>query len=591
MLKFSGKKWSEVKRLVALVLPYKGWIALSVLCTMGYNVFSAAPGWYAKDVIDAIKDEPELEKYYFVGIAIVFIFAMKGLFGFGHMFSTGLMVQRLLSTLRLQLFERLQQLSLSFFDKSRTGDLIARFTNDIQVLQAALNVGVTGPFRDIPLVFILLGMMIYRSWQLSLLLMIVIPIALVCIQSFGRRNKKAVGQRQASFGELANFLMETFTGIRVIKAFGMEKYEIARFKNNNDQLYDHNIRSVLITAYSSPIIESIGAIAGAVIFIYGGHLVDQNVITIGDIASFFVLFFMLNDPIKKLNGFNLKLQEGVAAVERVYSIMDQVPEVEDVPNALPLTEFKDEIEIQISSFQYESQEQPALQDIHLKVKKGEVIALVGSSGAGKSTFINLIPRFYEVPEGVLKIDGIDIKKVQLRSLRALISIVTQETILFNDTILNNITYGQPECPEEKMLAASIASNAHDFIIAQPQGYQTPIGEKGVKLSGGQRQRLAIARALLKDAPILILDEATSALDAESEIEVQQAIEHLMENRTSFVIAHRLSTIRHAHRICVLEEGKIIQIGTHEELLEKGGRYRQLYEMQFQNQKMEKPSGR
>lgn len=583
MPKLNKKNLSELKRLVDLVLPYKGWIALSIFCSLGYNLFTAAPGWYAKDIIDAIEHKPDLENFYLVGLGMVFVFFMKGLFGFGQTYSMGLMVQRLLSSLRSQLFIHLQELSLSFFDKSKTGDLISRFTNDIQVLQAALNVGITGPFRDIPLIFILLGMMGYRSWQLSLFLLVVIPIALIAIQSFGRRNKRAVGRRQISFGELANFLMETFTSIRVVQAFSMKKYETERFEENNKKLYNHNIRSIFITAYSSPTIEAIGAVAGAIIFIYGGYLYDQGAITIGDLGSFFLLFFMLNEPIKKLNGFNLKLQEGAAAVQRVYAIMDTFPEIKEHPQAVKLDFLENKIDIQIKRFQYESQETPALEDLNLEVKKGEVIALVGSSGAGKSTFINLIPRFYDVTEGAIKIDGHDLRSLQLESLRSLISIVTQETILFNDTILNNITYGHPECPEEKMLAAAKASNAHDFIMEQPQGYQTQIGEKGVKLSGGQRQRLAIARALLKDAPILILDEATSALDSESEIAVQQAIENLMQNRTSFVIAHRLSTVRHAHRICVLEQGRLVEMGNHEELLEKKGRYQQLYEIQFLSQ--------
>lgn len=583
MSQLKKKKLHELKRLVGLVLPYKGWIALSIFCSLGFNLFTAAPGWYAKDIIDAIEHKPDLKSFYLVGIGMVVVFCMKGLFGFGHTYSMGLMVERLLVSLRSQLFDHLQKLSLSFFDKSKTGDLIARFTNDIQVLQAALNVGITGPFRDIPLVFILLGMMIYRSWQLSILLLLLIPIFLIAIPGFGRQNKRAVGQRQISFGEMAHFLMETFTSIRVVQAFSMKKYETERFEANNQQLYHHNIRSILITAYSSPIIEACGAMAGAVIFIYGGYLYTEGIITIGDLGSFFLLFFMLNAPVKKLNGFNLKLQEGAAAVQRVYAIMDTFPEVQDCPNGHKLESLENKIDIQIKRFQYDTQDTPALADLELEVQKGEVIALVGSSGAGKSTFINLIPRFYDVSEGAIKIDGHDLRTVRLESLRSLVSIVTQETILFNDTILNNITYGHPECPEAKMLAAAKAANAHNFIMEQPQGYDTQIGEKGVKLSGGQRQRLSIARAILKDAPILILDEATSSLDSESEIAVQQAIENLMQNRTSFVIAHRLSTIRHANRICVLEQGKLVEIGTHEELLEHKGRYQQLYEMQFLSQ--------
>ena len=361
MEKLNKGKLSDIRRLVDLVLPYKGWIVLSVFCSLGYNLFTAAPGWYAKDIIDAIEHKPRLENFFMVAIGIVFVFTMKGLFSFVQTFSMGLMVQRLLSSLRTQLFEHIQGLSLSFFDKSKTGDLIARFTNDIQVLQEALNVGITGPFRDIPLVFILTGMMIYRSWQLSLFLLIIIPIALLCILSFGKRNKRAIGRRQSSFGELANFLMETFTSIRVVQAFSMKKYENERFQRNNDQLYKHNLRSVLITAYSSPTIEVVGALAGGIIFTYGGYLYEQGIITIGDLGSFFLLFFMLNDPVKKLNGFNLKLQEGAAAVQRVHAIMDTHPEIKDHPNACKLESLQDKIEIHIKRFQYDFQDQPALQ--------------------------------------------------------------------------------------------------------------------------------------------------------------------------------------------------------------------------------------
>ena len=572
-------------RLYDLIAPLKVWVFFSIVCMAGYNIFSAAPAYYAKDIVDAIAygDNPELKQYFLVGLGMIIVFAVKGLFFFGHNYSVGHLVQSLIVKLRQKLFDHLVNLSLTFFSRSKTGDLISRFTNDLHVFQNMLQVGVTGPFRDIPQFFLLLGIMFFRSWQLAFVTMIIIPIAIFFIQIFGQRNKIAVSKRQISFGGLSSLLVETITGVRVVKAFGMEKYESKRFKDANDDLYKNHMRSIMIDSYSYPIIEIIGASAGATIVAYGGYLIINGQITPGDFTSFVISFFMLNEPVKKLNGFNLKLQEGFAAVRRIFNILDVKDDIVILPNATKLTNFDREISLNIHAFHYPDQDEPAVKDFQLTVQKGEAVALVGSSGAGKTTIANLIPRFYDITRGEISIDGYDLRDLDLVSLRKMIAIVTQDTILFNDTIASNITYGQPDCSNERMYAAAQAANAHKFIAEQPQGYETVIGEKGVRLSGGQRQRLSIARALVKDAPILILDEATSALDSESEIEVQQAIEHLMENRTTIVIAHRLSTIRNTDRICVMEKGQIVEQGNHDELLLREGRYQQLYEMQFQDQ--------
>ena len=572
-------------RLYDLIAPLKVWVFFSIVCMAGYNIFSAAPAYYAKDIVDAIAygDNPELKQYFLIGLGMIIVFAVKGLFFFGHNYSVGHLVQRLIVKLRQKLFDHLVNLSLTFFSRSKTGDLISRFTNDLHVFQNMIQVGVTGPFRDIPQFFLLLGIMFFRSWQLAFVTMIIIPIAIFFIQIFGQRNKIAVSKRQISFGGLSSLLVETITGVRVVKAFGMEKYESKRFKDANDDLYKNHMRSIMIDSYSYPIIEIIGASAGATIVAYGGYLIINGQITPGDFTSFVISFFMLNEPVKKLNGFNLKLQEGFAAVRRIFNILDVKDDIVILPNATKLTNFDREIVLNIHAFYYPDLEEPAVKDFQLTVQKGEAVALVGSSGAGKTTIANLIPRFYDITRGEISIDGYDLRDLDLVSLRKMIAIVTQDTILFNDTIASNITYGQPDCSNERMYAAAQAANAHKFIAEQPQGYETVIGEKGVRISGGQRQRLSIARALVKDAPILILDEATSALDSESEIEVQQAIEHLMENRTTIVIAHRLSTIRNTDRICVIEKGQIVEQGTHDELLLREGRYQQLYEMQFQDQ--------
>jgi len=572
-------------RLYELIAPLKGWVFFSIVCMVGYNIFTAAPAYYAKDIVDAIAygDNPELKQYFLVGLGMMIVFAIKGLFFFGHNYSVGHLVQSLIVKLRQQLFDHLVNLSLTFFNRSKTGDLISRFTNDLHVFQNMLQVGVTGPFRDIPQFFLLLGIMFFRSWQLALVTMTIIPVAIFFIQIFGQRNKVAVSQRQISFGDLSSLLVETISGIRVVKAFGMEKYESKRFKDANDDLYKNHMRSIMIDSYSYPVIEIIGAAAGATIVAYGGYLIINDQITAGDFTSFVISFFLLNEPVKKLNGFNLKLQEGIAAVQRIFNILDVKDDIVISPDATKLTSFDHEINLNIQAFHYPDQDEPAVKDFQLTLQKGEAVALVGSSGAGKTTIANLIPRFYDITRGEVYIDGHDLRDLDIASMRKLIAIVTQDTILFNDTIASNITYGQPDCSKERMYAAAQAANAHKFILEQSDSYETVIGEKGARLSGGQRQRLSIARALVKDAPILILDEATSALDSESEIEVQQAIEHLMENRTTIVIAHRLSTIRNADRICVMENGQIVEQGTHNELLSKEGRYQQLYEMQFQDQ--------
>ncbi len=594
--RMSGKlkrRASTLKRLLLLVLPYKGWIATSLICMMGFNIFTAAPPFYAKDIVDAIAygDVPQLKQYFLVGFALVIVFVLKGFFFFGHVYCLGRLVQRLVAELRQRLFDHLLSLSFSFFARSKTGDLISRFTNDLHVFQNTLQIGVTGPFRDIPQFFVFLGIMFYRSWDLALVTLAIIPIALLFIRIFGRRNLKAVDKRQLSFSGLSSLLVETISGIRVVKAFGMERYESKRFGKANEELYRNQMRSILIDSYSTPVIEVIGATAGATVVAYGGYLILNGQITAGDFTSFLLSFFLLNDPIKKLNGFNLKLQEGIAALRRIFEILDTEPEIVSPPNAVKLKAFEQEIVFEIKDFRYNGAKDSVLQNLNLAVRKGEAVALVGSSGAGKTTLANLIPRFHDVTEGSVKIDGHDVRTLDLHALRNMIAIVTQDTILFNDTIANNISYGHPECSQERMVSAAQAANAHDFILEQPDGYDSFIGEKGAKLSGGQRQRLSIARALLKDAPILILDEATSALDSESEIEVQGAIEYLMANRTTIVIAHRLSTIRNADRICVVEDGTIMEEGTHDELLRKGGRYRQLHAMQFRDNMIPFPQER
>jgi subfamily B ATP-binding cassette protein MsbA len=458
-------------------------------------------------------------------------------------------------------------------------------------LQNAVRVVVLGPLRDIPQIFMFLGILLYRSWQLFLFSLVIIPIALALINRFGSRTKRLTTQRLASFGEMTTILHETINGIRVVKAFSMEAYERKRFAKANDDVLNRYNRTIRITSYSQPVLETIGALAGAGIIMYGGYLIIHQHITPGDFVSFLLAFFMLNDPIKKLNSFSLTVQEGLAAMERVYALLDIPPQEVDPPDAKALEPIRENLHIQVQRFAYEGVAEPALHEIDLEVKAGQVVALVGPSGAGKTTLVNLIPRFFELKEGAIRIDGVDTRQGTLASLRGQIAIVTQEIFLFNDTVANNIAYGNIDCPREVVIAAAKAAYADRFISELPLGYDTLVGEGGIHLSGGQRQRISIARALIKNAPILVLDEATSALDSESEQEVQKAIAALIQNRTTIVIAHRLSTIRAADLICVLDKGRIAERGGHDELMRRGGLYKKLHDMQFRDMGGAAPAGR
>lgn len=582
---YGGREFvAGMMRLFRLILQHKFYLILAVLCMVGYNVFTAAPAWYIKNVVDTLGTGkvPPISQFGLVGVAIVIIYALKGVFFFGQSYLMGLVGQRLLHNLRGRLYGHLQKLSFSFFTRSPSGELITRFTSDMLNLENALKISIAGPLRDIPQIFIFLFILLFRSWELFLLSLLLMPPALYLISRFGQRNKKLTTERLLTFGQMTSMLLETISGIRVVKAFGMEKYEQNRFDKSSRELLRKHMRTVAISSYSPPLLEFIGAICGATIVLVGGYLIIYDRISGGDFVSFLFAFFMLNDPLRKLNGFNMMLHQGMASAERIFELLDVEPLVVDKPGAVEMPPIKKGIEVNIERFVYPGTEKTILRDISMEVKVGQVAALVGASGSGKTTLVNLIPRFFNLESGSVKIDGKDISDVTLASLRNQIAIVTQEIFLFNDTVANNIAYGNIECPKEEIVAAAKAANAHEFILALPNGYNTEIGEGGLTLSGGQRQRLAIARALIKNAPILILDEATSALDSEAEEEVQQALDNLLADRTTFVIAHRLSTINRANQIYVLSNGRVVESGKHKELLALKGQYKKLYDMQFRD---------
>jgi subfamily B ATP-binding cassette protein MsbA len=516
-------------------------------------------------------------------IAIILLFSLKGIFNYGQAYLMNFVGLRIVADLREKLYNHLQNLSLSFFTKTPTGILISRITNDVNLIQGSVSNAVTGLIKDIFTIFGLIVVVFLRDWKLAIIALIIFPIAIFPIKAFGKRLRKYSWKSLQRIGSITTFLHETISGNRIVKAFNMEEYEKRRFAEENERYFKINLKRVKVRAFSHPLMELLGGIGVAVIIWVGGYSVIRGEVTPGTFFSFMAAIFMLYAPIRELNKLNLEIQEGLAAAVRVYELLDTVSDIKEEEGAIPLPLISKGVTFQNVSFKYD--EEIVLKDISLYVKAGEVIALVGMSGAGKTSLVNLLPRFYDVERGQVLIDDTDIRKVTLLSLRGQIGLVTQQTILFNDTVRNNIAYGRLKGSDQEIIEAAKAANAHHFIQRLPQGYDTTIGEQGVKLSGGERQRISIARALLKNAPILILDEATSSLDSDSETEVQKALEGLMKDRTVFVIAHRLSTIRNAHRIIVLSDGQIVEQGTHEELLVLNGEYRRLYVLQFKDDGM------
>jgi subfamily B ATP-binding cassette protein MsbA len=550
-----------------------------MVCMVLVSGLTSGQAYMVKPLLDKIFFEQNRYYLNLLPLALIALFLVKGIFYFGFSYLIDKVGQSIVLDLRKQTYNHIQSLSTSFFHKTPTGELISRIIADINFIQAAVSHAVISLLKDFFQLIGLIGVIFYMDWKLAFLSLIFLPVSLFPIVHFGRQHRKLSTLGQQQMAEVSSMLHETIAGNRIVKAFCMEKYEGKRFANMSQALFDFLMRDVKVRSFSHALIEFLGGLFIAFIVFYGGLQVMAGQSTPGTFFSFLTALILIYEPIKGLSRVNSTFQYGIAAAIRVFSVLDIEPEVKDSEEAVVLPPMQKSIELRNVRFQYSPKAQ-VLHGIDLSIKSGEVIAIVGPSGGGKTTLVNLIPRFFEVTEGSIVIDGLDTREVTLHSLRNQLAMVTQQTILFNDTVRNNIAYGDPDKSEEELRAAAKAAYALDFIEKLPDGFDTVIGESGAKLSGGQQQRLSIARALLKNAPILILDEATSSLDTESEREVQQALENLMKNRTTIVIAHRLSTIKNADRIIVIQDGKIVEQGSHEVLLEKKGLYEMLHHMQL-----------
>jgi subfamily B ATP-binding cassette protein MsbA len=517
-------------------------------------------------------------------ILILFTFLGKNLFGYLQAYYLAFVEQGLTRDLRNDAYTHLHKLPMSYFKNEKTGNLISRITNDVNVVNASVSAVFLNLIREPLNIIVFLGIAVSISWKLTLFSIVILPFSMGIISWIGLILRKHSGLLQEKMSDITTVLHETITGVKIVKAFGMEEFENEKFKKETNSFFKLILRIVRIRNSASPITEFLSVIVGIFLIYYGGRLVlIDGTLKPSEFLTFLFAIFQMMPPIKELTTVNNRIQESSAAADRVFEILDTEPAIKNIDNPKQLKSFTSKVEFRNVFFHYDDSEDLVLDNINFTVKKGEIVALVGSSGSGKTTLVDLIPRFYDPTSGKILIDDVDIKEIRIEDLRKLLGIVTQETVLFNDTIRNNIAYGFGDFSMDKIIDAAKAANAHNFIMEFPKGYDTIVGERGAKISGGQRQRLSIARALLVNPPIMIFDEATSALDSESEILVQEAIERLMFDRTTFVIAHRLSTIRNADRIFVLDYGKIVQQGKHDELmLDEKGIYRKLYELQFRD---------
>jgi subfamily B ATP-binding cassette protein MsbA len=565
-------------RLIGFLKPYLWpYFTIAVICMAGFGATDGTLPFLVQRIIDDVFTRKDQAALTYLPLLILALFAFRGLMNFGQSYFNDYVGLRIINDVRNALNRHFQSLSVSFFYNHPTGTLIARVNSDVQLLRYAITDAVASFMKDAVSLTALVVVAFLKDWVLATMAFVVFPASVLPVMRLSRRIKRFTRRGQIRTGTLTALLQESIQGNRIVKAFGMEGYEDQRFKEENWRLFKQSLRASRIKAVVAPSMEMLASFGIVGVVWYGGWSVVAGGRTQGEFMAFMAAMFLMYAPFKGLARTYTAVHQGLAGAERVFEILDEAPEIHDKPEAQVARPFSQSIEFHNVGFGYK--ETPVLKSVNLKIEAGQMVALVGMSGVGKSTLVDLIPRFYDVREGRVTVDGVDVRDLTVSSLRGQIGIVTQHTFLFNDSIRNNIAYGDPGRGMEDIIAAATAANAHDFISALPSGYDSVIGEMGMQLSGGQRQRLAIARALLKNAPILILDEATSSLDAESERSVQDALENLIAMRTTIVIAHRLSTIRKADRIVVMVDGTVAEEGTHEELLRKNGEYGRLYSIQ------------
>lgn len=568
-------------RILSYIKPYMHRLIFAMFCTIMAAAGNLYIPWIIKDMIDEVLADKNGTMLNWIAASIIAIFVVRGLFWYGQNYLMSYVGQSVIIDIRAAVFKKLQRLSVSFYDKNKTGTIMSYVTNDVNALQSAM---VENTIEMITEGFILIGSvvaMIYLDWRLTLFTVCTFPVVLWFMEFFGKKIRKTGGRIQECTADITSVLQESVASARVIKSFVREDYEVDRFDVENRANFRANMKNAQLMATLTPVVELVAAIGVTMIIWYGGNNVINGTITAGSLVAFLTYAVNISNPIKRLTRVIGNIQKALAAAQRVFMIIDMPEEIVESRDAKQLPEVSGKVEFQNVSFAYDDKGN-VITDLSFSVKPGEVIAIVGPSGAGKSTIANLLPRFYDVNKGDIKIDGHSVREVTLDSLREQVGIVPQETMLFNGSVYNNILYGRLDATKEEIEAAAKAANAHDFIMQLTDGYETKLGDRGVNLSGGQRQRIAIARAILKNPRILILDEATSALDTESERVVQEALDRLMVGRTSFVIAHRLSTVKNADKILVLEKGNLVESGTHDELLALDGLYAHLYKIQYRN---------
>lgn len=571
------------KRLLAYIKPYMKRLGVAIICIILAAAANLYVPWIIKDMIDKVLADKDMAMLNLIAVGIVVVFFFRGIFYYGQSYLVSFIGQRVIIDVRDVIFRKFQRMPIAYYDQHQTGETMSFITNDVGALQAALVDNLIEMVTEASILVGSIAMMLYLDWKLSLLTLFTIPIIAQAMKVFGRKLKSTGTVIQERLADITAFLQESISGIRVVKSFAREDYEIGRFKKQNELNFQAAMKNVQLSSLLTPTVEFLAALGVTVIVWFGGYEVVNGVMTAGSLVAFLTYAVNLANPVKRLSRVYANIQKAMAAADRVFHVLDMEEPIHDKAGAKTLPQIDGHVTFEDVTFEYKKGT-PALEHISLEAMPGQMIAFVGPSGAGKSTIANLIPRFYDVTQGAIRIDGMDIRDVTLQSLREQIGIVPQETNLFSTTVADNIRYGRLDATDEEIVEAARAANAHEFIMELPDGYATEIGERGMNLSGGQRQRIAIARAILKNPRVLILDEATSALDTESEKIVQAALDRLMVGRTSFVIAHRLSTIFNADHIFVIENGHVREAGTHQELLAKGGLYSSLYNIQFNKAK-------